>query len=84
MKIRNTVLRGYYGEAYVIFKLAGFGLRATKMSELLVGYDLMTKNGARLEVKTSSLIKVIDKRRESKPTRCFWSFTNTRSYRKLQ
>ena len=63
------------GETYVMYKLATLGIRSQKML-VFNDYDLLAGNGARIEVKTSTIQSVVDKRRKKHYERKFWSFTN--------
>ncbi len=63
------------GENYVMYKLATLGIRSQKML-VFNDYDLLAGNGARIEVKTSTIQAVVDKRRKKHYKRKFWAFTN--------
>ncbi len=71
--------KGYIAELYVMLEIAKRGLRSINLDDAFGGYDLIIENGARVEVKSSSLIKVIDKRRKNLNPREFWGFANIKS-----
>jgi len=58
------------GETYVMYKLATLGIRSQKML-VFNDYDILTGNEARVEVKTSTIQTVIDKRRKTQYPRSF-------------
>lgn len=54
MKKRNRDSLGYFGEIYTMYKLAEMDIKCSNLPTFH-DYDLMTANGVRIEVKTSSL-----------------------------
>lgn len=60
--MNKKVKIGLIGETYIMYKLAQVGLYSQKQNPFF-GYDILVENGARLEVKTSSVR--IDKGKEN-------------------
>ena len=72
---KRTKLLGDLGEHYVMFKLAQRGIRSQKM-DACMGFDILTWDGIRIEVKTSPLKKTYQKKH--KATQECWQFANHR------
>lgn len=53
----DSRLTGYIGECYVSYELAKRGIKAQRMDNFVVNYDFITKEGIKIEVKTSKPIK---------------------------
>ncbi len=74
-KRERSVIKGFIGESYTMYKLALVGLQSQNLQSFN-DFDLIVENGARVEVKTSSLNLIKDKRRAEEYTRKVWSFNN--------